>query len=111
MIEKLIIENLNERLEVPAFPETPVSPPGSYVLVIKTGSKTKNHIKTSMVAVQSIASTTFKCMELNEAVKSAMADLISLPEIIGLTLNSDYNFPNTATKQNRYQAVFDINHY
>ena len=48
---------------------------------------------------------------LNEEVKKAVDSLIELNEIASVTLNTDYNFTDTTTKQYRYQAVYDIKHY
>ncbi|SDQ04437.1 hypothetical protein SAMN04487752_0319, partial [Carnobacterium viridans] len=48
---------------------------------------------------------------LNEELKEVVENLILLNEISGVRLNSDYNFTDTTTKEYRYQAVFDINHY
>jgi hypothetical protein len=50
-------------------------------------------------------------MQLNEAVKVAMADLITLDSVSGVSLNSDYNFTDSTTKEYRYQAVFLVTHY
>ena len=48
---------------------------------------------------------------MNDRVKNAVEGLIWLDEIRGVSLNSDYNFTDTTTKEYRYQAVFDIGHY
>ena len=48
---------------------------------------------------------------LNERVKTAMENAIALDEIVRVTLNSDYNYTNTASKRYRYQAVFDVIFY
>ena len=48
---------------------------------------------------------------LNEQVKEVVEQMIELPEISGIELNSDYNFTDEETKEYRYQAVFDINYY
>ena len=48
---------------------------------------------------------------LNEEVKQAMDDLISLNEICRSQLNSDYNFTDRNKRIYRYQAVYDVTHY
>ena len=58
--------------------------------------------------MQSYAPSLFEAAELNERVKAAMDDLILLPDIFSAKLDSDYNFTDTATKQYRYQAVYNI---
>jgi len=44
-------------------------------------------------------------------VKQAMCDIADESEVCKCSLNSDYNFTDTATKKYRYQAVFDLVHF
>lgn len=112
MIEKIIIAYLNEITALPkAYMMRPEKAPEKYILVEKTGAKKSNHILHSTFAFQSYAPKLLDAAELNEQVKEAVESMIALDEIIGIRLNSDYNFTNTADKQPRYQAVFDIAHY
>lgn len=53
----------------------------------------------------------YEAAKLNEELKEIVEQLVILDEISGVSLNSDYNFTDTETKEYRYQAVFDINHY
>ena len=53
----------------------------------------------------------YDAMSLNKSVKDAMFSAVTLDEITRVELNSDYNYTDQATKQSRYQAVFDITHY
>jgi hypothetical protein len=53
----------------------------------------------------------YKAAKLNDDVINAMNDLIELDDICRVELNSNYNYTDTETKEYRYQAVFDINHY
>ena len=82
-----------------------------YVLVDQTGSSTRNHITTTTVAVQSYGETLLKAMELNELVKAAMDSFAGQNDVASVKLETDYNFTNTATKQYRWQAVYQITHY
>ena len=111
MIEKVLIDYLSQALTVPVYLERPVNPPNEYVIIEKTGSSKQNQICSAMVAFQSYAKTLLAAATLNETVKAAVESSITLPEISRAKLNSDYNFTNTASKQYRYQAVFDITHY
>lgn len=112
MIEKVILDYLNTALDVDVYMETPdENIPASYVLIEKTGSGVNNHLYSATLALQSIAPSLYEAAELNEAVKSAMNGCIALNSITRAHLNSDYNFTNTATKQYRYQAVYDLMHY
>ena len=49
-----------------------------------------------------------KAAELNETVKAAMDELAELRGIGSVSLNSDYNFTDSTTKQYRYQAIYNI---
>ena len=82
-----------------------------YVLIDQTGSSTSNHITTTTIAVQSYGSSLYNALLLNESVKTAMFKFVEEPEISSVKLETDYNFTNTATKQYRWQAVYEITHY
>ncbi|OJG14846.1 hypothetical protein RU96_GL000600 [Enterococcus canintestini] len=102
---------MDGHLDVPSFLERPEIVPDSYVLFEKTGSSKSNYLPSSTFAFQSYAPSMYEAAVLNEAVKEAVEGMIVLDEISKISLNSDYNFTDTTTKEYRYQAVFDINHY
>ena len=108
MIEKVILDYLKSALPVPVYMEVPEKPPASFVLVEKTSSGRENHINSAMIALQSYATSLYGAASLNEAVKTAMDNSITTKDISAAKLNSDYNYTDTATKQYRYQAVYDI---
>lgn len=111
MIEKTILDYLNDRLDVPVYMERPEGDIDSLVVLEKTGASVFNHIKSATFAVQSYAASLYEAALLNEEVKSAMDNLISIANISRSRLNSDYNFTDTSTKDYRYQAVYDIVYY
>lgn len=111
MIEIIIKKYLDEHLTVSSFLEKVEDMPDSYVLFEKTGSSKSNYLSSSTFAFQSYAPSMYEAAKLNEELKVAVEKLVTLDAISGVTLNSDYNFTDTETKQYRYQAVFDINHY
>lgn len=112
MIEKTILDYLNNALPVSCYMEMPKgSPHSQFVVIEKTGSSTENHITTSTLAVQSYAQSMYGAAQLNETVKGMMELAYLLPSISRCELNSDYNFTDTGMKQYRYQAVFEITHY
>lgn len=108
IIEEIILEHLNKNLCVPVFMEVPENAPNEYAVIEKTGSGNENGIYCATVAVQSYAQSLYRAAVINECVKSVMSDMIARDDISAVELNSDYNFTDTATKQYRYQAVFDI---
>ena len=112
MIEQTIISYFNEAEGLPkAYMMRPEKAPKKYILVERTGSRVRNHITTSTLAFQSYAPTLLEAAQLNEQVKETVESMIELDDIVSVNLNSDYNFTNTADKQPRYQAVFNVTHY
>lgn len=108
MIEKIVLDYLNNTLKVSAFMEKPAKPPEEYVLLEKTGGSSENYINSATIALQSYAQTLYSAAELNEEVKVAMDNIIVLNEVMSSELNSDYNFTDTTKKEYRYQAVYDL---
>lgn len=111
MIEIIVFNYLKNNLSVPTYVEKPTQKPQRYVVIDKIGSSKENHLLSSTIAFQSYAESKYQAAFLNEQVKEAVENMIQLDEIAGVSLNSDYNFTDTTTKEYRYQAVFDINHY
>lgn len=112
MIELILLNYLNEKLQVNVYTEKPSNPPPSYVLIDKTGSGKVNHLPDATVAFQSYADTKYNAALLNEEVKTAIEQMADeLHEIRGVTLNGDYPFTDVQTKSYRYQAVYDIRYY
>ena len=111
MIEKTVLDHLNGAgiralMEIPEGGGTP-----PFCIVQRTGGGEENHIRRATIAIQSYGETLFRAAELNERVVETMEDLPELPEIAACELNSDYEFTDTAKKQYRYQAVFDVVYY
>lgn len=111
MIEIMIKNYLDGHLSVPSFLERPETAPKRFVLFEKTGSSKANHLPSSTIAFQSYAESLYEAATLNEEVKKVVESMIIMNEMRGISLNSDYPFPDTTTKEYRYQAVYDIKHY
>lgn len=111
MIEIVIKEFLDGHLSVPSFLERSEKPPEKYVLFEKTSGGSNNYLPSATFAFQSYAPSLYEAAALNEKLKAAVESMITLDSISKIKLNSDYNFTDTETKEYRYQAVFDINHY
>lgn len=109
MIETILIEYLASLFN--AYMEKPTSPQKKYIVIEKLGAGKKNQIKRASIAIQSYAESLYDAAQLNESVKEAMENIISLPEISGVELISDYNFTKPQTRQYRYQAEFEIFYY
>ena len=114
MVELIVLNYLEDELTVPCAMQEPANKtPGNdrFVVLEKTGSSKTNHIYTATFAIQSYAPTLYEAAQLNEEVKSAMFDILTLDEITRVSLISDYAFTKESTKQPRYQAVFELSHY
>lgn len=111
MIESTVRDYLNEKLSVDVYLEMQKEMPTSFVLIEKTGGRLTEHIRSATLTIQSYATTLYNASKLNEDVINALENIIELDEIISCTLNSDYNYTDTTTKQYRYQAVFNFIYY
>lgn len=115
MIEKIVLDYLTAALDVPVYMQEPVNSrpddANSFVVIEKTGSGKEDRICSATIAIQSYAPTLYEAASLNEQVKAAMEDIVTLGSVTDSKLNSDYAFTKVSTKQPRYQAVFDITHY
>ena len=108
MIEKIVLDYLNNALSVPAYMEKPEIVPERYVLIERTGGSIENYINKATITLQSYAESLHQAAELNEEVKKAMLEITVLPSVGSSELNTDYNFTDTTKKRYRYQAVFDL---
>lgn len=117
MIEQIIFDYLNSKLDVPVYTMQPEEQfdsegnPLSYVLIEKTGGGVTDHVPSATVAIQSYGPTLYESALLNEIVITAMEEIVELPAIGRCHLDTDYNFTDTRRKIPRYQAVYDIRYY
>ena len=111
MIEKTVLDYLDDALQVPVYMEVPENPPKEYIVIEKTSGGVRNHIYNATLAIQSVSESLYLAAGINEQVKAAMEVIADKTEISKCDLNSDYNFTDTSTKKYRYQAVFDLVHY
>lgn len=111
MIGLIIKSHLDKHLNVPNYQEKPVTKPKRFVVVDKVGSGETNHLPTATIAFQSYAESKYEAEKLNYELKEIVKKMVELDEVRGVTLNSDYNFTDTTTKEYRYQAVYEIRYY
>ena len=112
MIEKTLLDYLNENLEEPVFMEFPIdNTPDRFYVLEKTGGNRSNQIAYATFALQSYGGSRYGSAAMNLVGINTMLDAVQLDSVSSVSLNSDYNFPDTTRKRERYQAVFDITHY
>lgn len=110
MIEKTVLDYINEKANNPCYTERN-GQKGKFYVIEKVGGGETDHIKNSRIAVQSYADSMYDAASMNETVKGIMLGITELNSVSKCKLNSDYNFTDTSTKKYRYQAVFDLVHY
>jgi hypothetical protein len=111
MIEKTILDYLDEHLTVPVYMEEPIDKPASYVLIERTGSSESDLIESTTLALQSYGASLYDAAALNMAVKARIKQAVELPSVSAVYINSDYNFTDTETKRYRYQCVAVVTHF
>lgn len=112
MIELVVLNYLKSELtDITVTAEIRQGMGDTFVSIEKTGGGMNDKLFSSTFAVQSWAGSLYDAMSLNERVKEAMLELPSVKEVTKCSLNSDYNYTDTATKHPRYQAVFNVVHY
>lgn len=98
--------------EITAYLEMPADyPGGSFCVIEKTGGGYEHGLSSATITIQSYGASLANAAALNNAVKSVMLSIISLPSVTHVELNSDYNYTDTATLRYRYQAVYDLTYY
>lgn len=79
------------------------------IVIERTGGGTiQNHVRTATIAVQSYGPSRYEAALLHERVLESMPGIVENGNISACTLNAEYDFPDYTTKENRYQAVFNI---
>ena len=108
MIEKIMLDYLTERLDVPVYMEEPTEDLTDYVLIEKVGSSESYHVPTATLAFQSYGASLYDAALRNLLVKTLVSNATDLDQISAVRLNSDYNFTDSTTKKYRYQALFVV---
>lgn len=111
MIEATIRDYLMTKVNVPVYIAMPTQLPDSFVFIERVGGSIENHIRQATIAVQSTGKLMADAAALHEAVLRHMQDLIELPNISSVYVNSEYNFTDTDTKKYRYQGVYVITYW
>ena len=74
MIEKIMLDYLTERLDVPVFMEEPTEDMTDYVLIQNAGSTEKNHIPTATLSFRSYGATMYDAALRNLLVKTLVSN-------------------------------------
>ena len=113
IIEKLVIDYLIsqniEGIGSHIYAETPVDVPDDYVLVQRAGGSERDYIRQHTVYTEVISRKSKLAAATNhEAVVEAMLMMRDHTDVYRCVLNSDYDATDTARKEYRYQALWQI---
>lgn len=111
MIEMIVKEHLESRLDAPVFFEFPEDPTDYFLVLKKDGNPRENLMDSAMLVVDSYGPSLLAAAMVNEAVKKALDDLALLPNISASRRAGDYPAFDTKNKRYRYQAVQNITYY
>ena len=113
MIEELIYEYLNDEASCKWYTMRPAEDtPTPYGLFEKTNSTKTDHVTYSTFAFQSYGSSLFEAAQISAELRALIEDLPELTsEVSKAQLSGEANFTNTADKQPRYQAVYQLVHF
>ena len=111
MIEAIIRNYLIGQLDVPVYIDVPAEPPGSYVVIQRTGGGKVEHIRNARFAIQSYGDSRLEAATLHERVLDVLPDIADGELVSACDVVSEYDFTDTTTKKYRYQAYFEIIYY
>lgn len=112
MIEKILLDYLNEKADVPVYMEEPKDHPKRYAILEKTTGSEENFIFTSTFALQSYAESKYQAATLNDRLKKIMLDKeADIPDVSSVSYGGDYDYTDNTKKQYRYQMVLIVTHY
>lgn len=111
MIEKEILDYLNEAMSVPVFMEFPESAPDEFVAMTKVGSGRADWISNATIEFQCVSTSLLGAATLCDELKTVMDSAVELAKVSKARFAGDYNATFTAGKSYRYKAVYEMFHY
>ena len=112
MIELDVKNFIDENLDYKAYMERPTKYTDAFFVIEKISGGRTEHLDTARVTIQTYAPSMYLAASICEKLNDAMLnDFIVLPNITSVELISTYNYPDTATKNYRYQSLFEIYYY
>ena len=111
MIELIVKDHLEEKLDVPVYFEFPNKAPQLFIVVKIETNPRENMLDSAMLVVDSYGPSQLEAMRLNAKVKQALDQLEQLPNVSSSRRGGDYPAFDTIRKRYRYQAVQNITFY
>lgn len=112
IIESILMSFLQARVSVPVYTILPANSEVPCIVIEKTAGGYTDTILYATVAIQSYGADLEGAAVLNDNIKWLLLnEFIKDSQVLGIELNSDYNFTDTTTEHFRYQAVYDVRYY
>lgn len=109
MIEVTVKQYLDGVLDVPVYMgEEPKNKPSEYVVLEIIDNGRVNCIDAVTFNIVSYSTTLHKAGELNQKVKNAMYDIVTLDNVSSSKCGGGGQAINTVTKQYAYECVFNL---
>lgn len=111
MIEVIVLNYL-----IRSFPKVSIGfekkSEASQIIIDITANNCTNGLWSATFAIQSYAESKAKAAKLSYQVIDKMLNIANVcDEISDCSINSNYDFTDTSTKEYRYQSVFDLHYY
>lgn len=112
ILESIVLNFLQARVTVPVYTILPANFEVPCIVVEKTAGGYSDTILSATLAVQCYGADLEGAAVLNDDIKWLLLnEFIQEAQVLGIELNSDYNFTDTTTEHFRYQAVYDVRYY
>ena len=111
MIEIIVRDHIDQKVDVTVYMEFPKDPPARFVVLRKADSGREDLMDSAMFVAESYAESLLETAKLNEQVKTALDSLVELDAVCSSKRGGDYPFLDTKNKRYRDQAVQNITHY
>ena len=111
MIDIIVKEHLESRLDAPVYFEFPATAPDRFLVLKKDENPRENLVSSALIVVDSYAPNLLAAARLNETVKKALDSLVDRPDVCASKRSGDYPAFDTQNSRYRYQAVQTITYY
>ena len=109
MIEKKILDYLNDNMEVPAYMEYPENAELPFIVIEMTSGYSADHLMITTFVMDTYDTSMYKTALLNDSLISTMRKWVEKDHTIArVDIKNNYHDSNTATKEYRYKLVVDI---
>lgn len=108
IIERVIIEYLNKKLNIPTYAEKPTRKPEKYIVIQNMGSGRTDYVDAVTISILSYAPTLDEALALNTDVKNAMYDIVALDNVSSCKLGGGGQEIDPQTKTYAYESIFNI---